>query len=96
MQDIKEKFTALKKKLTVGFICTLPFIIGFVVLGGGAHPKTGEAYGLPIYVWVSVCFVPIIVYVAFALKYWRCPACKAYLGKNYSPNYCPKCAARLQ
>ncbi len=96
MEDTKKKFAVLKKKLTLGFICTLPFFIVIVVLGGMADSQTGEAYGLPIFIWVPISLLPILIYIVLTLKYWRCPACSAYLGKNYSPNYCPKCGVKLQ
>lgn len=34
--------------------------------------------------------------LAFSLANWRCPACNRYLGKGFSPRFCPKCGARLQ
>jgi hypothetical protein len=35
---------------------------------------------------IAVCFAAI-----FAL--WRCPRCRAYLGKELSPPRCPSCGA---
>ena len=41
--------------------------------------------------------VGIIVGVGvFSLINWRCPGCKAYLGKSFSPRYCPRCGVGLQ
>ena len=96
MNSVKKEFASLKIKLKIGFICVLPFIIAFVMFAGSAHPKSGEAYGLPIIFWLPVCVLPFLIYIAFALKFWRCPTCKNYLGKNYNPIFCPKCGQQLQ
>lgn len=96
MSDLKSQFKRIKKRQTFGFFLVLPFIVALVVLGGAANPKSGEAYGLPMLLWLPVSFIPIVIYAVYSFKCWRCPACKTYLGKNYNPTFCPKCAANLQ
>lgn len=43
-----------------------------------------------------VFLVVIAAMLAFSLRNWRCPACNRYLGKGFSPSFCPKCETRLQ
>jgi rubrerythrin len=39
--------------------------------------------------------IVIVACLAFAWRNWRCPSCNGYLGKNWSPRFCPKCGVKL-
>ena len=40
-------------------------------------------------------FVPIIGYIIFSVKIWRCPNCNLYLGKARNLKNCKGCGERL-
>lgn len=77
-------------------LAAIPAIAAIVplVMSEGAGPE--GVWGLPIRVLLPVCCVVILAVVVFSLFNWRCPACKAYLGKRMSPRFCSHCGAQLQ
>lgn len=47
---------------------------------------------IPIFILIAL----IIGALLFSLKNWRCPACNAYLGRDASPRFCPKCGVPFE
>lgn len=90
-RGFKDKFSVLRKRQ---LIATIPVvaIIAFAVL---ADEKTGEALGISPMIWGPIVAIYVAGLVVFSIRNWRCPACDKYLGRGFSPKYCPKCGAPL-
>jgi phage FluMu protein Com len=37
----------------------------------------------------------LLATAGFSWLNWRCPACRKFLGKSLTPDYCPKCGVEL-
>ncbi len=44
---------------------------------------------------LAIVFVAAWVW-GVSLLNWRCPSCRAYLGRPFNPRTCPKCSGRLR
>jgi hypothetical protein len=63
-------------------------VIGMVVTQGEDHSVSRLILMLAV--------PPIfLVLLSVKLRWWRCPKCKSYLGRD-DPIYCPKCGAGLR
>lgn len=57
-------------------------------------PTSGGALHRPLLLVVGMCVVGLCVYT---YRYWRCPKCGAYLGRNPMYNWrCPSCGTALR
>ncbi len=85
---IVSEFKERRTRQLLASIAALFVIFGilWVKRQGGLQ---GEAYG-------AVFFAFIILLVAFSFFNWRCPGCKAYLGRGLSKKFCPSCGVPLQ
>ncbi|MCY6484103.1 hypothetical protein OW763_07020 [Clostridium aestuarii] len=94
-----------KKRKKRQVITTIPVIaiilIGFIIRI--THPELSNAridetsfLGIPGIVICIIVGVIIIGSVIFSFLNWRCPACKAYLGKNTDIKFCPKCGTKFE
>lgn len=43
---------------------------------------------------IAVIIISSIVYLAIQLRYWRCPSCGEFLGRDV-PRCCPNCGEKL-
>ena len=55
-----------------------------------------EEFGLPENYLFIGGFAVIVLAVLPLLLIWRCPACRAYLGRELHLARCPACGARFQ
>lgn len=85
-----------KKRKMRQMIAAIPAILMVVLLL--ATEKAGPAglAGIPITLLAPAALAVILAVVAFSLLNWRCPSCRKYLGKQFSPRFCPKCGVQLQ
>ncbi|MGB6640678.1 MAG: hypothetical protein WBG67_07890 [Thermoanaerobaculia bacterium] len=90
-QQFKSKFSVLRKRQLMAAVPVVA-VIAFVAL---ADQTTGEAFGISPMVWGPAVVIYFVGLIAFSIRNWRCPACDKYLGKGFSPKYCPKCGAPL-
>jgi hypothetical protein len=85
----------LRKAIMVA--CAVPLITALVVIL--LHHKglvDVEVIGLPErYLYLGGFAVILACAVPLAIV-WRCPGCRAYLGRNASPASCPTCGARFR
>jgi hypothetical protein len=95
MNEIKSEYKKVKRRQIIATLFAVPFFIGFIIFGGGAHPVDGSRFGQPIYIWLPVIIAPIIIFFWYTLQNWCCPSCKNYLGKGFNPTYCSKCGTKL-
>ena len=91
---VKEEFAAKRKRQLILIGPVVAVLIGFSLVAN--EPSDGDVLGLPAAVVVALLGLLIVGTVVFSLLNWRCPACKTYLGKEISPNFCPKCGVALQ
>ena len=55
-----------------------------------------EGFGVPeIYLYVGGFAASFIGLISICVI-WRCPGCRAYLGKEGSPSQCPGCGAKFR
>src|SRR5436190_3464085 len=92
-QAIKTEFATRKRKQ---LIATIPFL--FVILVIATADEAGERTlgGLPLMGVLPVAGIIFVAAVIFTIKNWRCPSCSKYLGKGFSPKFCPQCGVGLQ
>jgi hypothetical protein len=78
-------------------LLAIPAVAGFTVML--AHHKgliDIEQYGVPEAYLYGGTLVVIFGALGLSFLFWRCPGCRAYLGKSFSPTSCPKCGAKFQ
>ena len=90
---IKQVF-ALRRTRQIA--ATVPFLVALVVFVAGLDKADETVFGLAPIIWAPVLMVLMIVVGVVSFVNWRCPACDGYLGKNWNPNFCPKCGAGLR
>ncbi len=55
-----------------------------------------EGFGLPEnYLYIGA-FAVILLGIIPVFVVWRCPACRAYLGREINPARCPACGANFR
>lgn len=78
-------------------IIVVPVLVVFVVMI--LHHKgffNIESFGIPEnYLYAGGLGLILLALVA-ALLIWRCPGCKAHLGKQPNPTSCPSCGAQFK
>lgn len=92
-QSVLEEF---KRRRRLQLALTIPLI----ALIGGAfifQDKLENGIpGVPSNAGFIILFGIFVFAMVFSLSNWRCPSCNVYLGKNWSPKFCPKCGIQLQ
>ncbi|MCC7491212.1 MAG: hypothetical protein IT204_02640 [Fimbriimonadaceae bacterium] len=92
-EEVIEEFG---RRRTRQLLAVLPAVLAVLLLAT-TNERTGQASGgLPANVVAIGCLVVVLAVVGFSLVNWRCPACRAYLGKGISPRFCQRCGAALQ
>ncbi len=92
-QDFTRQFAKIQFRARIVFIIG---ILDFIFLGvcgsrqshqisEDSHMSSYEKGGLIL--WLGI--------MAFYGIYWRCPACRAGLGRGMGPNFCETCGAML-
>jgi hypothetical protein len=84
------------RRKTRQIIATVPAILAIIPLVMLEGRESTGLLGLPAVAVAGLCIAVFIGVAVFSLKNWRCPACNGYLGKSFSPRFCPKCGAQLQ
>lgn len=46
-------------------------------------------------IFLAVVVVTMLGGFVYSFFNWKCPACCAYLGRNYRLRFCPKCGVKL-
>lgn len=91
-QDFKDQFAARKKRQ---IFLMIPIFLLAIALGTMSESK-GTILGMFPAVYVLPIFIAAVIgALIFSMKNWRCPACDKYLGKGFSPKFCPKCGVQL-
>ena len=85
-----------KKRKTRQLIAAIPAVLMILLLVGAQETGWIGLAGIPATVLQPVAVAIILAVVAFSLLNWRCPSCKAYLGKRINPRFCAKCSEQLQ
>lgn len=91
-----EDFKVIKRRQIMVAVLFVPFTLLFILFAASADPKTGEAFGISMFVFIPIHAIALTALVIFSLKNWRCPACDRYLGKEFNPSFCPKCGEEIQ
>jgi hypothetical protein len=77
-----------KQKRKLQMWVTIPLVLSIFILPQVA-PNLVDANG-----WIIV--LPVAAALAFSFYNWRCPACKAYLGRSWNPKHCQHCGIELR
>jgi hypothetical protein len=86
-----EEFARRKKRQ---FLIAIPFSVILIVLS--LDETSDLVVGIPSTIRLPVFVLLCAGMVFFSWKNWRCPACDRYLGKGFTPGYCPKCGVPLK
>jgi hypothetical protein len=77
-------------------VLTLPVVILMAGAVVAAEKGSGLLFGVSFAVWAPLVVAALVGVVVFSLVNWRCPACRGYLGKGFSPRFCPRCGVQLK
>ena len=86
--------SAFRKRRNRQLIALFPIIIALILIV--MTEESSGFLGVPPNIITPIAIAILIIVLAFSWFNWRCPVCKAYLGKGFSPKFCIKCGARLQ
>jgi len=94
-EKIKSEFKAIKSRQLIVTMPIIP-IMFFLIFWGDKKPGV-SIMGIQITpILLPIAFIMTIFCLIFSILYWRCPACKRYLGKQFSIKRCPKCGVELR
>lgn len=91
-QSHREQYAARRRNQRMLGLVLLMLALGVTLV---RDPEAGTMLGVPVATMVPVLFVVVVAAVAFSFRNWRCPACRAYLGRKFNPRHCPGCGAEL-
>ena len=90
--ELQDEFARRK---TRQYLLTIPMILVIFGIRWLAETTSDTILGIPTAVAGVLLFAMIAAAVAFSLINWRCPKCNKYLGKAWSPKFCPSCGFQL-
>jgi len=85
-----------RKRKIRQWIATVPALIAVLLIVTIDEASGTGIAGLPLIVVGPTAGVTILAVLIFSLINWRCPACRAYIGKKWNPRFCSKCGTQLQ
>jgi hypothetical protein len=60
------------------------------------NPRDQTLFGLAPQLWNPLFLLCIGLGVGLMWAFWRCPACKHYLGRTTHPKACPQCGVSFR
>jgi hypothetical protein len=91
-QNIIQQYTR-KKKLRQKFILIQTIVVILLFIGFDQRAQT--IYRLPAMPVFFMIFALIVFSYFYNMSYWKCPACKKYLGRTWNPKHCENCGVQL-
>lgn len=89
---IIKKFSQIKKRQLIMVVpVLLALLLLFVQSGNPDYALLGVSGSLLGILALAVIFGVLV----FSFINWRCPSCRAYLGKGLGPKFCPKCGVKF-
>jgi len=88
-----EEFAAVRRRQWIATGIVIPVLLGAMFL----VERDRKTPGGRVPVGYAVAGVVLVVgLLAFSLWNWRCPSCRAYLGRGLSPRFCRHCGQQLR
>jgi hypothetical protein len=84
------------KRKTRQILAVAPLVAAFVAARWCREHAAELVLGIPGCQWFYVACAAAAAGIVFSMLNWRCPACKGYLGRRISPDFCSHCGAALQ
>ena len=92
-EQIIEFKTRFARRRLARILVAIP-VVAFIFFSGTSMGRGKFFDG--VYEVAGPVGVAALLGILVALIYkWRCPACNGYLGRAFSPKYCPKCGVEL-
>jgi hypothetical protein len=87
---------SIRRQRALQVVFGVPMVTGFALalLQAKSFIEV-EKFGLAETPFYFVCFSVCGLYFLVTFLTWRCPSCRGFLGRNFSPPFCPHCGTPL-
>jgi hypothetical protein len=89
----KQEFATRRKRQ---ILLVVPIVAAMLAFALFQDEAAQTVMGIPMSVMGPVFAVLIVGAIGYSFVNWRCPACRAYLGKRLGPQFCARCGVALQ
>ncbi len=90
-QNLFRAYQRKKKNQSIATFSLIIFALAGMILNeyGKFNTEIIQKYIVPAMILV------LILFIVFSLQNWRCPRCRAYLGREMNPKFCKNCGVQL-